>query len=115
MAADRYLEDQEPHLAPRSIVTARERLKPLKEFFGATVLKRVTAESVREYIVRRKKMRLSNRTVNMEVGWLARLLKRAKRWHLIADEIKPLPERRNQGRALSREEKIRLVTFRARC
>lgn len=30
VAADRYLEDQEPHLAIRSIVTARERLKPIE-------------------------------------------------------------------------------------
>ncbi len=109
VAADRYLEDQEPHLALRSILTAQERLKPLKKFFGTTSLKRVTAESILKYIVRRRGMGVSNRTINMEVGWLARLLKRAKRWHVIADEIKPLPERRNVGRVLSREEKIRLI------
>lgn len=30
IAADRFLEDQGPHLAIRSIVTARERLKPFE-------------------------------------------------------------------------------------
>jgi integrase len=114
LAADRYLEDQKPHLAPRSIVTAQERLKPLKEFFKSTSLNRVTAESVFKYIARRRETGVSNRTINMEVGWLARLLKRAKRWHMIADEIKPLPERRNVGRALSREEKRTLIAVAVR-
>ena len=59
-------------------------------------------------------MGISNRTVNMEIGWLARLLKRAKRWHLVADEIKPLPEKRDVGRALSREQKLRLIEVAAR-
>ena len=35
-AADRYIADRLAHLAPRSIVTENERLKPLRAFFGAT-------------------------------------------------------------------------------
>ncbi len=31
-AADGYIEDRKPHLAPKSILTERERLKPLKRF-----------------------------------------------------------------------------------
>ncbi len=40
---------------------------------------------------------------------MSRILKRAKRWHLVADELKPLPERRDVGRALSYDQKVRLV------
>src|SRR5882672_1828753 len=108
-AAIRYVDDRRAHLAPRSIITEQERLKPLKYFFGAMALNRISADSIRQYIGDRKKTGLSNRTVNMEVSCLSRVLKRAKRWHLVADELKPLPERRDIGRALTREEKIRLV------
>ena len=108
-AADRYLADRLAHLAPRSIRTEQERLKPLRAFFGATPLTRITADSIRQYTTSRKAAGLANRTINMEVGCLSRVLKRAKRWHLLADELKPLPERRDVGRALAHEEKVRLV------
>ena len=48
-------------------------------------------------------------TINMEVLCLARILRRAKRWHLIADEIRPLPERRDIGRVLTPEQKMKLL------
>jgi integrase len=41
-------------------------------------------------------------------------LKRAKRWHLFEDEFKPLPVRRDVGRALSPEEKDYLIKTSAR-
>jgi len=44
----------------------------------------------------------------MEVGILRRILKRARLWARVSDDIKPLPEHHNVGRALSYEEKIRL-------
>src|SRR5262249_16040229 len=94
-AADRYLADRAAALAPRSLVTERERLKAVRNFFGGTPLARITADSIRQYIAHRKAASLGNRTVNMEVGCLSRVLKRAKRWHLFAEELKPLPERRN--------------------
>ncbi len=52
---------------------------------------------------------LSNTTVNMEIGILRRILKRAKRWHFVEDEVPRLPERRDIGRALQPEEKLRLL------
>jgi integrase len=45
----------------------------------------------------------------MEVACLARILRRAKRWHLIADELRPLPEKRDIGRVLSPEQKSLLL------
>jgi len=53
--------------------------------------------------------RSSNKTINLELAIVRGVLKRAKRWHLIADEVKPLPVRNNVGRALSDEEKLRLL------
>ena len=45
----------------------------------------------------------------MEVGVIRRMLKRAKRWHTIASDVHPLKEPRTIGRALSYEEKLRLL------
>ncbi len=118
-AADRYIEDRTPHLAPRSVDSEERRLKPMRAFFGATPLTRIKPDSVRQYIVWRKEggfkdkkgksRKIENRTVNMEIGVLSRILRRAKRWYLMADELRPLPERRDVGRALSNDEKVKLV------
>ena len=89
-AADRYLSERRAYLAPTSVRTEKERFQPLKQYFGTTSLSRISVESVLSYIAWRKEAPVSNRTVNMEVSVLRRVLKRAKRWHLIADEIKPL-------------------------
>ncbi len=108
-AADLYVDERLPHLAPRTIQTEKERQKPLKAYFGAMSLNRISADSVRRYIVERKTKNLSNRTINMEVACLARILRRAKRWHLIADELQPLPEHHDIGRVLTQEQKAILL------
>ena len=116
-AADVFLEERRYGLARWSIRTEQERSRNPKAFFGATPLNRITADSLREYIVWRKKQEplrgdapeISNRTVNMEVAFVRRMLKRAKRLHLVADDLKPLPERRDIGRALTLDEKLRLI------
>ena len=47
--------------------------------------------------------------VNMEIGVIRRILKKAKLWHLIAGDIRPLRERHQIGRALLEEQKLRLL------
>jgi integrase len=108
-AADRYVADRASHLAQRSVRTEQERLKPLRMFFGATSLSRISSDAIREYVGNRKQGNAGNRTVNMELGILRRILKRAKRWNLVADEITRLPERRNVGRAMGHDEKLKLL------
>ena len=51
--------------------------------------------------------------LNMEMGALRRILKRAKRWHLVGEDLRPLKERRQVGRALSEEEKAMLLEIAA--
>ena len=104
-----YATERLSHLAPRSAQTEMERMKPLKAYFGATSLSRLSADAIRQYVAHRKSARLSNRTINMEVGCLSRILKRGKRWHLLAEEIKPLPERHDIGRALTPAQKENLL------
>jgi integrase len=63
---------------------------------------------LRAYVTERKKAGLANKTINLETGIVRSVLKRAKRWHLFSDEIKPLPVRHEVGKALSPEEKFNL-------
>ena len=45
-----------------------------------------------DYQNHRKAEGISNRTINMDVGVLRQMLKRAKRWKFLNDDVKPLPE-----------------------
>lgn len=69
----------------------------------------IARSAVLAYIRHLKAKGLSNTTVNMEIGILRRILKRAKRWHMVEDQIPQLPERRDVGRALQPEEKLHLL------
>jgi integrase len=108
-AIERYLEDRAAHVQPRSKRSESDHAKPLREYFGSVPIARIDTDSVLGYIRHRKAKGLSNTTVNMEIGILRRILKRAKRWHFVADEIPHLPERRDIGRALQPEEKLHLL------
>jgi|SRR5579862_672636 len=116
-AAERYLEERKHGLAHQSVRTEQALSRCPKAYFGATPLNRITADHLREYITRRKREKpqrgdaaeISNRTVNMEMAFVRRLLKRAKRLHILADDLRPLPERRDIGRALTPDEKLRLL------
>jgi len=108
-AIERYLADRAAHVQPRSRRSEYDHAKPLREYFGAVPIARIDGDSTLAYIRQRKAMGLSNTTVNMEIGILRRILKRAKRWHFVEDEVPRLPERRDIGRALQPEEKLRLL------
>ena len=108
-AAERFLADRIPHLAPRSVQTERERVKPINARLGEIPVCRVTVEQVRSYIRERNEAGRSNSTINRELDVIRGVLKRAKRWHHFAEEIHPLPVRQNIGRALTYEEKVKLL------
>jgi integrase len=108
-AADRYLDGRRLELAPPTLAKEKQLLVKLKEFFQASSLNRLTAESVLAYREWRAAQGVGPAIVNMEVGVLRRILKRAKRWHTIADDIKPLREPRSIGRALTTEQKFKLL------
>jgi integrase len=113
-AIERYLADRAAHVQPRSRRSEFDHAKPLREYFGSVPIRRIDLDSILSYVRQRKAKGLSNVTVNMEVGILRRIMKRAKRWHLFADEVPRLPEKRDIGRALQPDEKLRLLKV-ARC
>jgi len=108
-AADRFIADRLPRLAARSVQTEKERVKPIKARIGSIPVWRLTVEQVRTYLRERKAAGRSNATLNRELDIIRGVLKRAKRWHHFADDIRPLPVRENIGRALTYEEKVRLL------
>jgi integrase len=96
-----YLEERKPHVAERTMQFERERLGPLSKYFGEKPLLRFKAEDVAGYQTARLHAGISGRTVNMETGVLRRILKRAKVWNAISEDIKALPEHQgNVGKVL---------------
>ena len=65
-------------------------------------------ETLGSYIAARKSEGVGNRTVNMEIGVLRKILKRWKLWGALSEHYKALPEPKDIGRALSPSEESRL-------
>ena len=108
-AAAAYLEERKPHVAERTIQFEKERLGPLCKQFGEKPLLRFKAEDVAAYQTARLSAGVSGRTVNMETGVLRRMLKRAKVWNAIAEDVKALPERQGAvGKVLPADLKRKL-------
>jgi integrase len=81
----------------------------LKRVLGKTLVRKIDAATIRAYQEARKAEGVSGRTVNLEVTLLRQILKRAKRWSIIADDVENLPENQNTvGRVLTREQKLLL-------
>jgi len=112
---DSHIADRIGYVAASTIQVERERSKPLKAFFASTRVSRISADLIREYINHRKQDGMANKTVNLELELVRAVLKRAKRWTRIVDEIKFLPTEENVGRALELDEKLRLLKVAPRC
>jgi len=112
-AAARYLQSRTLELSERSLKKERQLLVQPSRHFGSTPVAKITTDMLIAYRESRSITGVANAYLNMETGAIRRILKRAKRWHLIADDFRPLKERRDIGRALSEEEKNRLLRFAA--
>src|SRR5713226_447687 len=108
-AADRYLESRRLELSERSLKKERQLLAEPCRVFASTPLTRVNSESLLSYREARAQKGAGPAYINMEMGAIRRILKRAKRWHVVASDLRPLKERRQVGRALTHEEKVRLL------
>jgi integrase len=105
-AAKLYLEERKPHVAERTQQFEKERLNPLMKFFGENPLLRIKAEHISAYQRFRLAHGISGRTINMEVGVLRRMLKRAKVWAAVDEDVKAFPgHARTVGKVLTAEQK----------
>jgi integrase len=107
-ALDQLIMERAGRVAERTSQIDRERSKVLKRYLGSVSVRKIDASTIHSYQDRRAK-EVSGRTVNLEVTLLRQVLKRAKRWSVIADEVSNLPENQNiVGRVLTREQKVHL-------
>jgi len=108
-AATKYLDSRLPELSESSQQKERQLLVKCKEHFRGMRLRDISAEGVLGYRQWRASSGVGPAIINMEVGVIRRMLKRAKRWSAIADDIRPLKEPRTIGQALTYEQKVRLL------
>jgi integrase len=111
-ALQRYIDERE-HLGKvrdKTIRIERERGKVLKAAFSRRPPGQFTADVVNGFIEIRKKAGISNATVNRELDVLRGILKRAKLWWRVAEDVKPLKlDNQDTGRVLTFEEKTKLL------
>ena len=111
--ADRYCQSRRLELSPRSFEKEKQLLVEPRRFFAAARLNQIGTEDLIAYREARSKRGVGPAYINMELGVIRRILKRAKRWHLVADDFKPLKERPRVGRVLTQGEKTRLLRLAA--
>ena len=108
-AIEAYLTAKRIRCSARTIELEEERLSIVKKHFGDVLLTAITATTIAEFQHARHDAGKANRTINMDVGVLSRVLKFCGRWRALADHVKNLPERHCPvGRALTAEEWKRL-------
>ncbi len=108
-AIDAHLTAKRIRCSARTIELEEERLSIVKKHFGNVPLSAITATAIADFQRARHDAGIANRTINMDVGVLSRVLKFCGRWRALADHVKNLPERQRPiGRALTAEERRRL-------
>ena len=108
-AADDYVTARKLELAPASQAKERQLLVQLRAYFKQEPLKAITAKRITDYRAWRAEQGVGPATLNAELGILRRILKRAKLWARVADDIRPLKEPSTIGRALTEDDKQRLL------
>ena len=108
-AVQRYLEDKAVRCSPRTHELERERLSMVTKFFGDTRIASITPAEIQRYQQGRKNNGTANRTINMDVGALSRVLKHFGLWRTIEERVRQLPETAPPlGLALTYEEQHKL-------
>jgi integrase len=108
-AADEYVSARKLELASASQAKEKQLLVQLRAYFKQEPLKALNVKQITDYRAWRAEQGVGNATLNAELGILRRILKRAKLWARVADDIRPLREPSTIGRAITEEEKQRLL------
>jgi integrase len=109
VAVREFLLDQEPHWAPKTRIIHANSLAHLEAHFGKVTLSEIRPEHISRYQRARLKQGASNRSINIEISLLRLVLRKAKLWATIQDDVHMLKERRDVGRELSDDEIHRLL------
>jgi integrase len=108
-AAEGYFSGRKLELGESSQKKERQLLVKPCEFFQRKCLSKITAEDVLRFREWRSESGVGPALINMEVGVIRRMLKRARRWHMLGADIRPLKEPRSIGKALTYDEKLSLL------
>ncbi|MGA8736070.1 MAG: tyrosine-type recombinase/integrase [Terriglobales bacterium] len=108
-AADDYVNARKLELATASQAKEKQLLVQLRIYFKLEPLKAITAKRITDYRAWRADQGVGPATLNAELGILRRVLKRAKLWARVADDVRPLKEPTTIGRALTEDDKQRLL------
>jgi integrase len=108
-AADEYVNARKLELAHARQAKEKQLLVQLRLYFKQEPLKAVTVKRITDYRTWRAEQKVGPATLNAELGILRRILKRARLWARVADDIRPLKEPSTIGRAITEEEKQRLL------
>jgi hypothetical protein len=84
-AADRYLENRRLELSDRSYKKEHQLLVEPRRYFASIAVMRLGAEDLLAYRQARAQKKVGSTYINMEMGAIRRILKRAQRWHLLSD------------------------------
>ena len=96
-AGDLYFQRREGEVSASTVRLERDGFKQVKRHLGSNRLSSINLESIGEYTHKRKKQKIGNRTINIEIGVLRRVMKQHKLWSRVADDYKRLPEPKNIG------------------
>ncbi len=108
-AADEYVSARKLELATASQAKEKQLFVQLRAFFRQEPLKAITVKRITDYRTWRAEQGVGPATLNAELGILRRVMKRARLWARVADDIRPLKEPNTIGRALTEEDKQRLL------
>ncbi len=108
-AAEQWTSDREANICVNSAKVERERARAVNRMLGQMRVSAITVEDVLGYVRRRKASGRANATINRELDTIRGVLKKAKRWHRFAEDVRPLRITPSIGRALPHGEKLRLL------
>ncbi len=107
-AAKEWLAVNTPHWSEGTLEIQQRVLGHLATF-NDLLLSDIAPEHIARHQAARKKAGASNRSINMEIGALRMILRKARLWANIQPDVRMLPERSDVGRALSADEVHRLL------
>ena len=109
-AAERWIADRAPNLAANTTKCERERTRAINRVLGARAVSSLIPEDIMAYMRLRKDDGVSNGCINRELDVIRGVLKKARCWTTrFAEDVKPWRVRSSIGRALTHEQKVRLL------
>ena len=104
-----YASERRSQVGTRMLAYWNENARRLADFYGARKLKDLTSADIAAYQNFRSDAGRAPKTINGEVSVLRQVLKHAKLWNALAEDYRPLPNRKPPiGQALTEEQQEHL-------